>query len=237
MKRELFADTETTDLEDGYLIELGWSFGFDGESTPVHVVRCRPRGFIAYDAMGIHHITEASVINLQYFQERGDYQDIKRIFEENIFIAHNAKFDMGILFREGIEVRDFIDTKHIAKHFYPDAPNHRLQTLRYYLHCDIDETSLAHSAEGDVRVLVSVYEKLKQKCLELYPNEDPILKMKRMTTQPILLERFTFGKHKGETYQHVNQFDRSYIEWLYKSNHDDPDVNFTAGHWMGIRTQ
>jgi exodeoxyribonuclease X len=231
MKKLLFVDTETTDLDDGHLIELGI-----GDETSIEVIRCRPHKPISYSAMGIHHITEGELVNLEYFQQREDYEDLKRRIRSSIFVAHNAKFDISVLFREGIEVTEFIDTKQVAKHLLPDAPDYRLQTLRYFLHCDISETSLAHSAEGDVRVLMNVFNKLKDIVLEKYPDKDPIQMMTILTDTPILLDKFTFGKHRGKTYSEINKTDRGYIEWLFKSNHDDPDVKHTVAYWMSQKS-
>lgn len=76
-------------------------------------------------------------------------------------VCHNAAFDLKMLAREGIEVERYIDTMKLSKALKdPDCESHGLQYLRYYYGLEV--SAIAHSAEGDVEVLVAVFNRLWQ---------------------------------------------------------------------------
>lgn len=235
MKNLLFLDTETTDLVDGRLIELAYASNEDD----ITIILAKPSVPITHEAMAVHHITESEVINMPAFQDRQDFEEIRRLIENSILVAHNAKFDIGILSREGIIPREFIDTKQIAMHLFPEASQYKLQYLRYYLGCRVMKDATAHSAAGDVRVLIAVFNKLKQKLseqFELNTDNEVIQKMLTLSQEPALLSKIYFGKHRGKYFREINHTDRGYMEWLFKNSHDDENVRFTVEHWMSIKS-
>lgn len=235
MKTLTFLDTETTSLEEGRLIELAYT-----DAGTIEVILCKPPVPITYEAMAVHHITEGNVINMPVFGEHPLYGHIKDIVKDTIVIAHNAQFDLDVLEREGIEHGEYVDTKRVAMHLYPDAKNHRLQYLRYYLGVDVphDESGLAHSAGGDVRVLMAVFEKMKIAVREdlgvgELPESSVIAKMIELTRTPVLLTIIPFGKHAGKTFKEINREDRGYIEWMHtKMSDKSEDLAYTVSHWM-----
>lgn len=147
----IFFDTETTGLKDPRLVELAYSI----DGGPIQSFRCKPPKDIELDASVINGLRYRDVEMLQPFEEMACYTEIKELFENNTMIAHNASFDIGVMGNEGIFIKDSICTKELAKKTWPHAPSHRLQHLRYWL--DLDVEGQAHSATGDVAVLVALY--------------------------------------------------------------------------------
>lgn len=228
----VFLDTETTDLEEGRLIELAYTHG-----DTIEVIRCKPPVTISTEAMSVHHITPGIIAHLPSFEENPFMLYAKNTIESGIVVAHNAPFDIAVLKREGIEVGVFIDTMRLASHLYPEIPKINLQYLRYYFELYLSQEAVPHSAEGDVRVLQAVFGKLIQKIVErIGPDEDPIEYALTLTNEVPLLTHLTFGKHYGKTYREVNEIDRGYIEWLHKNPSDNEDVRHTVKHWMGRRS-
>lgn len=229
-----FGDTETTGLSEPRLIELAYSINGDMRYT-----RAKNPVPIDIEAMAVHHITPGMLEHLPYFAEHPDYALFKKELEENVFVAHNAPFDIGVLKEEGIDIKDFICTKKVAMHLYPDLSQYKLQYLRYHFEIYLtQEDSVAHSADGDVRVLIAVFEKLKENIVRKYATVDPIEKMIEMSKVPVLLQRMPFGKHRGKIFSEINRIDRKYIEWLFMSvaEDKDPDFQHTITYWMGRKS-
>lgn len=233
--KRVFFDAETTDLEEGYLIEGAYT---DAQGDIV-VFRVKPPVPIALDAMAVHHITESMVLNQPSFQDHPAFKDITDILKDTVLVAHNAPFDVAVLEREGIHVPAFIDTQRIAKHLYPDASKYSLQFLRYYLAISMDEDCVPHAAECDVRVLMKVFEKMMQKVGEKYEldtDEACFDKIAELSLVPVLLTTCTFPKYKGMTWREVNRTDPDYIRFLLGKGYDDEDLNFTLRYWANIKS-
>ena len=143
---------------------------------------------------------------------------------ENYLIAHNIKFDLGIIQKEGfVNQYTLIDTLRCEKHLYPEMPYHRLQYLRYALELYKTEaaeaakhniTIKAHDALGDVLVMKLFLSELVKKCKELYPGQNPMVKLGELTTTPVFIETFKFGKHKGSKIADVASTDAGYLNWM-----------------------
>ncbi len=64
-----------------------------------------------------------------------EYIDLENRFSKiHVFIAHNAKFDVQMIEKEGLKVGPVIDTLKIARHLDIDEkiPRYSLQYLRYF---------------------------------------------------------------------------------------------------------
>jgi hypothetical protein len=51
----------------------------------------------------------------------------------------------------------------------------------------------------------------------------------RMTVQPYLLKKITFGKHKGTDFDKVP---KDYLNWLRQQSNLDPDVKYTIDNML-----
>lgn len=212
----VFLDTETTGKgPNDRLCQVAYSF--NGEEFDALF---KPPIPIQIEAMAITHITNKMVEDRESFIGSEFQKKLLDIFsKENILVAHNAQFDVDMLKKENIEVSHFIDTLKIAHHLDKEGkiPKHGLQYLRYYLDLDIQDV-VPHSALGDVRVLEKLFERLFQKMLVELKEESAVIdEMLRISTLPILMKKFPFGKYNGKMVTEVAKIDAGYLQWLLNS--------------------
>ena len=101
-------------------------------------------------------------------------------------------------------------------HLDPEGniPKYNLQYLRYYHDLEVDDAT-AHSALGDVRVLMVLFERYFTQMLTSIGDETAVLQeMVRVSGEPILLRRFNFGKYAGLEVKQVAHDDPGYLAWL-----------------------
>ncbi len=235
----VFLDTETTGLgPDDRLCQL--AYAFNGEE---HEALFKPPLPISIDAMSVTHITNRMVEDKETFAESRMKMDLMRLLAEGgVMVAHNARFDVDMLRREDIVVHQFIDTFKViyALDENDEIPRYALQYLRYYFDLNIDEAP-AHSALGDVRVLVALFEYLFGVMMERIGDEEKVLaEMIEVSSRPLLYRTFTFGKHMGKSVKVVADEDPGYINWLLnqkimsRENGEDDDENwiYTLDFWI-----
>lgn len=233
----VFLDTETTgnEVAKDRLCQVCWMK--DGE---YHTEYFKPPIPISVKSMSITHITNKMVDGKPEFATSVFKKDLESILVDNILVAHNAKFDIAMLTAEGMVVSRHICTLRIARYLDPEnkIPEYGLQFLRYFLDLDIDVP--AHDAEGDVRVLEKLYERLfaKMKANGTYKDDDDVLDaMIRVSATPSLFTIFQFGKYKGVRIDEVAKTDKGYLEWLLKQKladgEQDEDWIFTLKTYVG----
>jgi exodeoxyribonuclease X len=221
----LFLDTETTGFEEGRIIQLAYK---DKGSKDILVEYYKPPVPIEFGAMGVHHITEKMVADKLPFSETDTYKKLPQILSDSILVAHNAKFDIGILKTEGIDTLNHICTYKVAYSLY-DYPDHKLQSLRYRWGIEIDEAR-AHDASGDVLVLEEVFNYMLSDYMSKNQKteEETIKKFIEISMTPQLLRSINFGKSRGMSFDEIRQNDFSYLEWLAKLPDKDEDFVFTV---------
>ncbi len=212
----IFFDTETTGITDAdFLCQIAWKN--EGEEDMPNGL-FKPPIPITIDSMAVCHITNKMVADKEPFQGSSLWQKFKEINDDpkNVLIAHNAKFDIGMLRREGIEIKQYIDTLKIAQFIDRDGtlPKYNLQYLRYYY--DIEIEAIAHDARGDIIVLEAVFKFLAKKLSELTGETGSSLteRMIKISYEPMLIKTFMFGKHNGKAISDVAATDPNYLEWL-----------------------
>lgn len=237
MANFLFFDTETTgNTEDDFLCQLAYK-GNGEEFSKLY----KPPVTIPPEASAVHHITNKMVADKPAFRESSDYSSLKSLFENStvIPIAHNAKFDVGMLKKEGIEIPRSLCTLRLARHLDKEnvIPKYNLQFLRYYLNIEVE--AQAHDALGDVKVLEALFERLKNKMMEEYggDEEKALEEMFAISARPSLIHLITFGKHIGKTVAETAKIDRGYLEWLLEqklqSETDEEDWIYTLKYYLG----
>lgn len=175
-------------------------------------------------SMSITHITDEMLDDKEPFETSKMKQDLDNILRDGIMVAHNARFDMAMLALEGLNVPRYICTLRVARALDADGkiPEYNLQFLRYYLKLNIEGN--AHDAEGDVKVLVAVFDRLLKKVMEEIPDREKALeKMIDISKNPHLYKTFNFGKHKDKLIKDVAQTDKGYLEWLLNQKIASPD--------------
>lgn len=236
MKNYIFFDTETTgNKSTDFLCQIAYK-QCDIEFSELY----KPPLPIPPEASAVHHITNKMIADKPTFRESGDYSKIKPLFEEGNFIpvAHNAKFDVEMFRKEGIEIPRFICTLRLARHLDKEnkIPRYNLQYLRYYLGIEINAE--AHDALGDVRVLEVLFERLQKKMIEKTGSADKALaEMLEVSSRPSLLYAFNFGKYNEKPVAEIAKTDRGYLEWMLvqkmQNENDEEDWIYTLKHHLG----
>ncbi|MBL4694057.1 3'-5' exonuclease [Candidatus Gracilibacteria bacterium] len=225
-------DLETTGLDEtARIIQLAYKNTETGEVVNEFF---NPQIPISFGAMATHHITNEMVADKPAFEGSKEKADLITLLKDNILVAHNAPFDIGILKIEGVEVPTFIDTLKVAQHLIK-SENHKLQYLRYSLGLTVEGP--AHDALGDIQVLEGLYAKLESLAMEeftLTTKVEVVSKFLELTQLPVLLGAFTFGKHRGKDFKEIAVSDRGYLEWLQRSETQklEPEQNRNLVHTL-----
>jgi len=224
----IFLDTETTGTEkEDRLCQLAYKL----ETGEIVNQLFNPPLPIEIEAMSVHHITNEMVENKPTFKGSPDHQKLVTLLndDKNILVAHNAKFDVDMLVKEGIHPKKVICTLKLARHLDPNGviPKYKLQYLRYYLGIQIEAT--AHDALGDILVLEKLFERLFARMSKDIGPSAVENKMIDISSKPVLLSRMFFGKHKGELFRDIPV---DYLKWLSGKDDLDEDMRFTVGHYL-----
>ncbi len=216
----IFLDVETTELgESARIVQLAFK---NTDTNEVVNELFKPPSTISYGAMAIHHITNEMVADKPSFQDSSQKTYLITALQNNIFVAHNAPFDIGVLNTEGVTVPFYIDTLRVTQHLI-DSEEYKLQYLRYSL--GLKAEGMAHDALGDINVLEALFYHLvkivKQKH-NINKEDEVLTHMQELSQKPVLQKIFMFGKHKGKTFEEIARIDMGYLSWLYNSESSKP---------------
>jgi exodeoxyribonuclease X len=242
----IFLDTETTgnDLEKDRLCQVCYKV-----DDKLVVKNFKPEIPISIKAMSITHITNKMVENEQEFKNSDTAKELQSLLNENILVAHNAKFDIAMLKNDGIKVPFYICTLRLARYLddAQEIPEYNLQFLRYYYDVNFDVEINPHSADGDVLVLESVFKHLYNKALKLSvgqtkekskgaTEEDIINRMIDISSKPSIIKKMPFGKYINYFVEDILKEDKGYLEWLLKTKEaegTDEDWIYTLKYYLG----
>jgi len=162
----------------------------------------KPRCPIGPSAAGVHGITNATVADAPTLLDFLDSVNHPFDNDDVIAIAHNAPFDVRFVSKY-MDVLGSICTLRLARRIYPNAPDHKMQTLRHYLELEVEGS--AHSAGGDVAVLVALLRKMRDDTgLDLYG-------LYELSNEAVAVAKMPFGKHKGTL---LKDLPPPYVAWL-----------------------
>lgn len=194
------------DTPDGVIWEV-----LDGAATLV-----KPGRPIPPEASGVHHIIDADVADAPHLGHALDLV-LGPMWDNHVdyVAAHNARFDKPMV--PPLREKRWIDTYRSAIHTWPDAPNHKNQTLRYWLGIDLPRDAAAHRALADAAVTAHILVRLLQK----HSVED----LFKLSRKAALLKTIPLGEHYGKPWAEVPT---DYLEWMMtKLAKWEPDVRFT----------
>ncbi len=218
MERYVFLDTETTGTgEQDHICEIGW-IEFDlqlNELNRVHSL-IDPEMPISPSAMGVHHITNEMVADQPTIREFLDIV-IPGYFkpdDEIVMVAHNARFDRRFV-QPFINVVEDVCTLRLARYFWPDVEDHKLQTLRYTFGLEGGEG--AHGALEDCETGIAL---LRHMCLD---RGITFQQLRDYTRNPLPVKRMYYGKHRG---QPLTDIPRGYRVWMLGTDLD-PDLRYS----------
>ncbi|MBU3013508.1 3'-5' exonuclease [Poseidonibacter lekithochrous] len=245
MAHYVLFDTETTgNKDDDRVIQFGAMIIDQKGKVEAYDEFCSTDVGIKIEAMEVHNITPDMIEGKVTATQTTFYKKLEELnSNENYLIAHNIAFDMGMIKKEGF-VNNYkeIDTLRCAKHLFSDLPYHRLQYLRYALDlykvekaeaAKLGITIKAHDALGDVLVMKLFLSKLVGKCREIYPDYNPMEKLVELTTTPVFIKTFKFGKHKGKDVAEVAKEDSGYLNWMRTNMDLDEDLKYTLDKVLG----
>lgn len=218
--RYIIGDTETTGLEeDAGVCEIAW-IEIDEDLNVVDRVHSLidPQRPISPSASGVHGITNSMVHDAPTMAEFFEH------FQPSIprspvgLIAHNLNFDVRF-FKPHFGSLDFsLCTLRLARHIWPDAENHKLQTLRYYLADEGLDGGDAHSALGDVETCLSVLRVVRDRF------DLSLTDMAELSRKPIVVVKMPFGKHRGLK---LDELPSGYVDWLLNKAEIDDDLRYS----------
>jgi exodeoxyribonuclease X len=224
----IFLDTETTGTQDDdRLCQIAFKAG---PGTVVNQL-FSPGKSIAIEAMAVHHITNEMVRDKPPFKDSSAYRMLRSLVSDpdNVIVAHNAKFDMVMLNREGIDPPKVICTLKLARFLDKDGviPQYNLQYLRYYLDLRVEAT--AHDALGDILVLEKLFQRIHAR-FKKNGVDNCVDEMIRISSSPILIARMPYGKHKNRRFDEIPN---DYLQWLRGTDLDE-DLAHTVQHHLGM---
>ena len=143
----------------------------------------------------------------------------------DFFAAHEARFEKECL--KAVGDSKWICTRKAPMTAWPDAPNHKNQTLRYWLGLKLANAALAepHRALGDAYVTAAILRRL------LIGAGLVVDDLVTISANPVLLPRLTFGEHAMKPMAEVPL---SYLDWIVNKSRGpwDEDILYTARKYL-----
>ena len=215
-KKFVWGDTETSGLgPDAGVVEIAW-IETDDQFNVLQTVRSliNPEVPIQFGAMSVHGITEVMVADaptLTRFMTEGGFP-LKG--EDKVLCCHNVQFDQKF-FNPWMDKPETLCTLKCARVLYPDAENHKLQTLKYMFGLTGDHNK-AHTALEDVEVTIQL---AQQMCRDAGTDIYGLLEVQK---RPRPIKNMPFGKHRGTP---LKDLPSNYIDWLLnKADNIDADL-------------
>jgi len=187
----------------------------------------------------VHHITNAMLEDKFWPDETDSFLELEKgNTESNYFISHGNSLDLQMLQNEELEIlMKCIDTDKCARALLKETHSYRLKDLieRYELtkpaqalaaRLDLKEIN-AHDALSDALWHYILFELLLEKV------DGDIEALVSLTSEPMLLEKITFGKHKNKSFEELFVQEPLTFVWMYNTIATDwPDLEFTLEHWL-----
>lgn len=218
-------DFETTGFEQPVgICEIGWCDVRVNDGVEIARPRstlCNPGRPIPPEAMGVHDITDEMVAG-----EPLTAADVlaNLLDDVDVFAAHHAEYEAA-LFGPSVP---WLCTRKVAMRCFPEAPDHKLATLRYLRKLPVDPLLCPrlHRAGPDAYVTALLLADM----LDLVSIED----MLRWSAGPALQHKMMFGKHRGMTWRDVAMQHPDYLDWIINkmTDEEDREKRANAKYWL-----
>jgi len=235
MSRLLFIDLETTGLEEkDRICEL--AVIVEDEKILSLSALCKSSKKISTEAMAVHHITNEMLKQGQACEKTEVFQSLQNNNNEaNVLISHNISFNLHMLEKEGFSSRmKHIDTLRCTKALINECGQFSLQFLRYELLLYKDELQLSkdlgvclssHRALSDALHVKLLYQTLLE-----YATLSQLIEI---SSHPILMQKFPFGKYKDRYIEELVNLDRAYLHWMLENIKDmDEDLRYSIKYYL-----
>ncbi len=231
---QLYLDLETTGLEEpDRICSAGLIIDNDGHTLTEEVLVKPPRK-IRPEAMAVHHITNEMVKEAPAF----DATNIAALLREynsseNILVAHNISFELAMLAKEGFVWKGgVIDTLKCSRHLIDEIDRFALQYLRYELGLYRSEVKEAKALGLELKAHSALSDAFHVRLLHRYLNEmADDERLMALTTEPVLIRKFAFGKYKDHYLEEVAMNDAGYLCWMLEQSIDE-DLEYSIKHYL-----
>ena len=180
----------------------------------------KPLHGIPPETMAVHHITEAEfAADTPECTRDLLHKAVWSGTKPDVLVAHNSAFERKFIPESVSERLPWICTLKAALRIWPEAPGHSNQVLRYWRTLELDPALAMppHRAAPDAWVTANLLgEMLKVASVE---------QMVAWTTEPKLMPKLTFGKHRGLAWTDVPL---DYLQWMAGQRDMDPDAVWCA---------
>ena len=244
----IILDTETTgkDYKTAEIIETGFVIRENTEWVIFQELH-KPELKIPPAVEALCYITNKMVEDKTIFADNKEtFQMVVDGFTDGYVVGHNYFYDMKVLQNHGIIMpKNSICTYRMAKKIFnnmPEIEHTNLPYLRFALELDVPIEMRCHRAGNDsfitgklLEVLIDLMETTK--ILNIDEPYGP--QISNWVAEPIIFDRMTFGKHKGEL---MTDIPKSYWLWATKNmdalneeaDNFDPDLAASVHRALGI---
>jgi len=235
-----FVDVESTgiDYKNDRLIQLAF-LKVQGDKKEAFNDLCYTDIEMNDAVVAIHGITNAMLEEKYWPYETESFQELEKgNLESNYFVSHGNELDLVMLEHEELEIKmQKVDTDRCARLLLKEAPSYKLEDLIKQYGLDKKARSVAqevglerldaHNALSDAIWHYLIFELLLEKV------EGKAEVLVEMTAKPMLLEKITFGKYKGKTFEEMFEKVPLDFVWMYVNMAPEwPDLAFTLTHWL-----
>lgn len=193
---------------------------------------------IRSEASVLHNITNEMLLNKAVFQDAKIAKILKQYnHKENIFVGHNIKFIITMLQKEGFTLQaGVIDTLKCSRALMQDCEQFSLQYLRYDLKLYKEEYKLAEELGIDLVECKSLndplYIKSLHHCLNEFEDDEKLLEI---SVNPVLLQKLSFGKYKGNYIEEIAANDKNYLLWILNNFDElDEDLLYSIQYYLKL---
>lgn len=217
-------DTETASL-DGGVCEFA-AMEIDAQGNVLREVHSMidPQVPISASAGGVHGIRDEDVADAPTLEQFVQVYGTPFPGDSPVLIGYRVEFDLKMCASILPGKYQALDLLRVARNLWPEADNHKLQTLAYQFRLP---SGTAHRALGDVATTVSL---LRHIMATTGADFDGVLEMSK---QPLSLDTYIgFGKHgpmgtdklDGKRGTKLRNLPKSYIRWYLGTADGDPDL-------------
>jgi exodeoxyribonuclease X len=222
-------DTESTGLDpaNDALVEIAAVDVVNEQLRRISSSLINPQMSIPPEASAVHHIIDIDVAGAP--MARDVVPEIVMPDDDKIYVAHNTAFDAPFL-EPYLPGAKWLCTFKAAKRVWPDAPNHKNQTLRYWLNLPVerDRARDTHRAAADAYVTAHLFVRLLR--------EASVEDMLRWTTEPVYMPVCPIGQDKGFKDKPWSEVDSGFLRWMIDKPIDNPDAIWWADQELKRRS-
>ena len=217
-------DAETASL-DGGVCEMA-AMEIDAQCNVLHVVHSLidPQVPISAAAGGVHGIRDEDVADAPTLEQFVQVYGTPFPGDDVVLIGYRVEFDIKVCASTLPATYRSLDLLRVARNLWPEAENHKLQTLAYQFRLG---TGTAHRALSDVLTTVNL---LRHIMTTTGADFGGVLEMSK---RPLSLDTYIgFGKHgpmgsdklDGVRGTKLRNLPKSYIRWYLGTSDGDPDL-------------